>query len=68
MPTAKASDLPLGVPAAYRLDLNAYQPGKGDYPFKTSKPRLIPFSIFSDVVINCSEDVQKNKCQHPIIL
>jgi dienelactone hydrolase len=26
LPTAKASDLPLGVPAAYWLDLNAYQP------------------------------------------
>src|SRR5437764_15193230 len=28
LPTAKASDLPLGVPAAYWLDLNAYQPEK----------------------------------------
>jgi dienelactone hydrolase len=26
LPTAKASDLPLGVPAAYWLDLNAYHP------------------------------------------
>jgi dienelactone hydrolase len=26
LPTAKASDLPLGVPAAYWLDLHAYQP------------------------------------------
>jgi fermentation-respiration switch protein FrsA (DUF1100 family) len=28
LPTAKASDLPLNVPAAYWLDLNAYQPEK----------------------------------------
>jgi len=28
LPAAKASDLPLGVPAAYWLDLNAYQPEK----------------------------------------
>jgi len=28
LPTAKASDLPLGVPAAYWLDLHAYQPMK----------------------------------------
>ncbi len=28
LPTAAASDLPLGVPAAYWLDLNAYQPEK----------------------------------------
>jgi dienelactone hydrolase len=28
LPTAKASDLPLGVPATYWLDLNAYQPEK----------------------------------------
>jgi uncharacterized protein len=28
LPTAKASDLPLGVPAAYWLDLHAYQPEK----------------------------------------
>src|SRR6266700_2239715 len=28
LPTAKASDLPLSVPAAYWLDLNAYQPVK----------------------------------------
>ena len=28
LPTAKASGLPLGVPAAYWLDLNAYQPEK----------------------------------------
>ena len=28
LPTAKDSDLPLGVPAAYWLDLNAYQPEK----------------------------------------
>ena len=28
LPTAKASDLPLGVPAAYWLDLNAYHPEK----------------------------------------
>jgi uncharacterized protein len=28
LPTAKPSDLPLGVPAAYWLDLNAYQPEK----------------------------------------
>ena len=28
LPAAKASDLPLSVPAAYWLDLNAYQPGK----------------------------------------
>jgi len=28
LPTAAASDLPLGVPAAYWLDLNAYQPDK----------------------------------------
>jgi dienelactone hydrolase len=28
LPTAKASDLPLNVPAAYWLDLNAYQPAK----------------------------------------
>jgi hypothetical protein len=40
----------------------------GDYLVTTSEQWLIPFSILSDVVINCSEDVQKNKCQHPIIL
>ena len=28
LPTAAAADLPLGVPAAYWLDLNAYQPEK----------------------------------------
>ena len=28
LPTAAAADLPLNVPAAYWLDLNAYQPGK----------------------------------------
>jgi len=28
LPTAAATDLPLGVPAAYWLDLNAYQPEK----------------------------------------
>ena len=28
LPTAKASDLPLGVPAAYWLDLNTYSPEK----------------------------------------
>jgi dienelactone hydrolase len=54
LPTAKASDLPLGVPAAYWLDLNAYQPEK---VVQTLKQPMLFLQGGSDYQVT-SEDFQ----------
>ena len=67
LPTAKASDLPLGVPAAYWLDLNAYQPEQVAQTLKQPMLFLLggsdyqvtqeDFQIWQDALAGCS-DVQ----------
>jgi hypothetical protein len=40
---------------------------KRRYQWMSNKEQeLLPISIHSDVIENCSEDVQKNKCNRPV--